>query len=332
MIYKIIVIIILLIFSAFFSASETAIFSLDSLKLRKMMRRSKLGKNVKYLLKNPIKLLATILIGNMMVNITASSIAGSMAIDIWGDKGVGISIGIMTFLLLLFGEVTPKRYAIERPIRMSLFSAKPLIYLSRLFLPFHWMLKVITGVVPVKKKEPTLNEEELKAVIDMGHRQGIVAGHERELIGAVLGFTDTIVKEVMIKKENIKAISCDLAQDEFIKLVKEFKHSKIPVYKNNLDNTMGIVYAKQLFLYPERPYGEIMKPVLSVPSNKKIKDVLQIFEDQNIKIAVVLDESGRTCGLVTMEDIIEEVFGEIYNEFEILTQVTQVTEPQKGTL
>lgn len=288
-----------------------------------MMRRSRQGKNVKFLLKNPIKLLATILIGNMLVNITASSIAGSLAIDIWGDKGVGISIGIMTFLLLLFGEVTPKRYAIERPIRVSLFSAKPLIFLSRLFMPFHWMLKFATGAVPMKKKEPTLNEEELKAVIDMGHRAGIVAGHERELIGAVLGFTDTLVREVMKKRENIKALSADLTQDEFIKSAKEIKHSKIPVYKNTMDNIMGIVYAKELFFHPEKHYNEIMKPVLSVPNNKKIKDVLRIFEDQNIKIAIVLDESGHTCGLVTMEDIIEEVFGEIYSEFEILTQVTQ---------
>lgn len=320
MIPKIVAIIILLVFSAFFSGSETALFGLDSLALRKIRRRGHSTKNINFLLRNPLRLLATILIGNMLVNVTASSIAADIAIDIFGDKGIGISIGIMTFLLLLFGEVSPKRYAIERSGKLALFSARPLIYLSRCFLPIH---KVLSRLIPVSKKEPTLTEEELRTIIDIGHREGIVAGHEKELIGAVLGFTDTIVKNIMVPRENIKAGSIDLMQEEFIKFAKEFKHSKIPVYKNSLDNIMGIIYAKELFLNPEKHFTEIMKPILSVPYNKKIKDILRVFERENIKIAIVLDENGLTCGLVTMEDIIEEVFGEIYDEFEILTQVKE---------
>lgn len=320
MLYKIIGIIILLIFSAFFSGSETALFSLDPIALRKLRQKGYRTKNIDFLLGNPIRLLVTILIGNMLVNVTASSIAGSIAISIFGDKGVGISIGVMTFLLLLFGEVSPKCYAIERPNKLALFSARLLVFLSRFFSPIYILL---SNFVPTLKKTPTLTEEELKALIDMGHRQGVVAGHEKELIGAVLGFTDTLVKDVMTKRKDIKACSIDLTQVEFINLVKEFRHSKVPVYKNSLDNIMGIVYAKELFLYPERPFTEIMKPVLSVPYNKKIKDVLGIFERENIKIAIVLDEFGLVCGLITMEDIIEEVFGEIYDEFEILKGITE---------
>lgn len=320
MIYKIIAIVILLVFSAFFSGSETALFSLDPLALRKIRRMGKGVKKINLLLQNPMRLLATILIGNMLVNVTASSIAASIAIDIFGDRGIGISIGVMTFLLLLFGEVSPKRYAIERSSRVALFSAKPLRYISRLFYPIHL---VFSRLLPIPKKEPTLTEEELKAIIDIGHREGIIAGHEKDLIGAMLGFTDTLVKDIMIRRENIKAGSIDLTQDEFINFAKGIKHSKIPVYKNSLDNIMGIVYAKELFLYPEKSFSEITKPVLSVPYNKKIKDILQIFERENLKIAIVLDEKGLTCGLVTMEDIIEEVFGEIYDEFEILTQAAK---------
>lgn len=321
MIYKIIAIAILLVFSAFFSGSETALFSLDALKLRKIRRKSKKTKDLTNLLKNPIKLLTTILIGNLIVNITASSIAASLAIGAWGDKGIGISIGIMTFLLLLFGEVTPKRYAIERAGRFSLFSAKILKYISILFFPIYWLLnKLINIFVPAVKTAPTVNVEELKTIIDIGHREGVIAGHEKDLIGAVLGFTDILIKNIMIKKENIKAVSIDALQSEFINYAKQVKHSKIPVYKNSLDNIMGIVYVKDLLVSPQKPFPEMLKPVLSVPERKKIKDVLRIFEDQNIKIAIVLDESGRTSGLVTMEDIIEEVFGEVYDEFEILTQ------------
>lgn len=319
MIFKLIAIVILFCFSAFFSGSETALFSLDPLALRKIRRRGKSTKNISSLLRNPLRSLTTILIGNMLVNITASSIAASIAIDILGDKGVGVSIGIMTFLLLLFGEVSPKRYAVERSGRFALFCARPLLYLSVFLHPIHIIL---SRFLPVPKKEPTLTEEELKAMIDIGHREGIVAGHEKELIGAVLGFTDTLVKDVMVSREKIKAASFDMTQDEFIRFAKEVKHSKIPVYKNSLDNIMGVVYTKELFLYPGRLFTEIMKPILSVPYNKKIKDVLQTFERENIRIAVILDEDGHTCGLVTLEDIIEEVFGEIYDEFEILTQAT----------
>lgn len=326
MIYKIIAIIILICFSAFFSGSETALFSLDPLALRKIRRKGKSTKGIIFLLRNPIRLLSTILIGNMLVNITASSLAGSIAIRILGDKGVGVSIGVMTFLLLLFGEVSPKRYAIEQSMKFSLFCSRPLIYISKLFFPIYLILhRFMKRFMPVPKREPTLSEEELKVIIDIGHREGIIAGHEKDLIGAVLGFTDTLVKDVMVPREDIKAGSVDLTQDGFLRLAKEFKHSKIPVYKNSLDNIMGIVYTKELFLNPERSFAEIMKPVLSVPQKKKIKDVLQIFESQNIKLAIVLDENGLTCGLVTMEDIIEEVFGEIYDEFEILTQAVTTT-------
>lgn len=322
MIIKIIFLIILLVLSAFFSGSETALFSLDPLKLRKMRRRSKNIKNINLLLQNPVRLLSTILIGNMLVNITASSIAASIAIDMLGNKGVGISIGIMTFLLLVFGEVTPKRYAIERVTSVSLFSAGILPYISKIFSPIHWVLQYgLNQFLPEAMKEPTVNEEELKMLIDIGHKEGIVAGHEKEMIGAVLGFTDTIVKQVMTKKEKIKAVSIDAQYEEFHNFAKQCKHSKIPVYKNSLDNIMGIVYSKELFLYSEKSFSEIMKPVLFVPETKKIKDVLRVFEEQKIKIAVVLDEHGKTTGLVTMEDILEEVFGEIYDEFEILTMV-----------
>lgn len=324
MAYKIAAIIILLVFSAFFSGSETALFSLDPLKLRKLKRRAKNVKDIKYLLQNPLRLLATILIGNTIVNITASAIAGSIAIDLWGDKGVGISIGVMTFLLLLFGEVSPKRYAIERPIFTSLLCAKPLTFITKMFLPIHWLVSFMTGMFPLQKKEPTLTEEELKAMIDRSHKEGVVAEHEKELIGAVLGFTDTIVGKVMVPRQNIKAVPIDIPQSDLTNFVKEVKHSKIPVYKNTLDNVMGILYTKELFLYPEKPFGELVKPVLYVESGKKIKDVLRMFEEQNIKIAIVLNEKGITCGLVAIEDILEEVFGEIYDEFEILAQVSGV--------
>lgn len=318
MIYKIIAILVLLLFSAFFSGSETAFFSLNSLVLNKIRHKKKDISKIKYLLHDPVKLLATILIGNMLVNVAASSIAASLAIDIYGDKGIGVSIGVMTFLLLLFGEVSPKRYAIAKPIKYSLMSAGILVYVSKVFYPFQLLLnKFINKILLFEEREPTLSEEELKTVIDIGHREGVVGGEEKKMIGAVLRFSDKIVKNVITKRENVKAASIDLSHEEFIKFAKEIKHSKIPIYKNSMDNIVGIVYTKELFLYSNKSYKDIIKPVLFMYDQRKIKDILEVFENQNIKIAIVFDEKGVVSGLVTMEDIIEEVFGEIYDEFEI---------------
>ena len=317
MILQLAAIILLIALSAFFSASETGLFSLKPLTLRKMTQQGKDIKKIKYLLHNPFRLLATILIGNMVVNVAASSIGASAAIAIWGGKGVAISIVVMTFVLLLFGEISPKRYAIEKPTEVSSFSAAALVLMEKVFFPIRRVMVFFTKILMrFKKKEPTVSEEELKTIIDIGHREGIVAGEEKEMIRAVLTFTDRVVGEVMTRRENIKGASIDLPQQEFVGLAKQIKHSKIPIFKNSPDNIMGIVYSKELFLYPERPFTEMIRSVLFVHDQRRIKDVLEIFENQNIKIAIVFGEKGVVCGLVTMEDIIEEVFGEIYDEYE----------------
>lgn len=331
MIYKIIIIFILLLFSAFFSGSETALFSLNSLTLRKMEALGKSTKGIRSLLQNPVRLLSAVLIGNILVNITASALVASISIDIWGEEGIGIAIGIMTFLLLLFGEVTPKTFAIEKAPQFSLFIVKPLIYFSKLIFPIYWCLhKIAESLVPMPMDgEPTLSEEELKAMIDLGEKEGVVAPKEREMVKAVLEFTDTTVKEVMTPRVDIRSVSIDLPHQEVIKLAKEYRHSKIPVYKKSIDTIMGVIYSKELFLHPERPFTEIIKPVLFVPDTKKIDEILQVFEQQKLKIAIVVGEYGGTDGLVTMEDILEEIFGEIYDEFETPEELIKKLEDGK---
>ena len=329
MILQFAAIVILIILSAFFSGSETALFSLKPLTLRKMTQQGDDIRKIKYLLRNPFRLLATILIGNMLVNVAASSMGASVAIALWGGKGIAVSIIVMTFVLLLFGEVSPKRYAIEKPARVSLFSAGILVFLEKIFFPIRRVLGVFTGrLLRLKKKEPTVSEEELKTIIDIGHREGVVAGQEREMIGALLKFTDRVVRDVMTKKGDIQGASIDITQQEFVNLAKKIKHSKIPIFKNSPDNIMGIVYAKELFLYPEKPFTEMIKPVLFMHDQRRIKNVLEVFENQHIKIAIVFGQKGVVRGLVTMEDIIEEVFGEIYDEYELPGEEKQEPERQ----
>lgn len=318
---KIGLVILLLFFSAFFSGSETAIFSLNTIKLRKMERRRKDVEAVSRLLKEPSRLLITLLIGNTLVNVAISVVATSLSLELFGSQGLGLAIGVVTFLLLVFGEVTPKTFAIEKGENLSLLVGKPLKYFSQLVFPLRNILCLIAdNLIRLtkisSKREPTLTEEELKTIIDVGHREGVVKKGEREMIRSVLEFTDTEAKDIMTPRVDIKAASLDMSQEEFLEFARKTKHSKIPVYENSIDKIVGVIYAKEIFLNLERNFVESIRPVIFIPATKKIDDLLKILDQQKTKIAIVVDEYGGTDGLVTLEDILEEIFGEIYDEFE----------------
>lgn len=312
----------LLFFSAFFSSSETALFSLNTIKLRKMERRGKDTRIISELLKEPSHLLATLLIGNTLVNIVISVLATSLSLELFGSKGLGLSIGVVTFLLLIFGEVAPKTFAIEKGESLSLIVAKPLKRFTGLILPLRNALQLIADSLIrltriSSEKEPTLTEEELKTVIDVGHREGVVKKGEREMIRSALEFTDTEAKDIVTPRVDIKAASLDMTQQEFLEFACKIKHSRIPVYEGSIDKVVGVIYAKEIFLNPQRNFVESIRPVAFIPGSKKIDDLLKVFDEQKTKIAIVVDEYGGTDGLVTLEDILEEIFGEIYDEFEI---------------
>lgn len=311
----------LLFFSAFFSGSETALFSLNPIKLRKMERRHKDVRTISNLLKEPSHLLITILIGNTLVNVILSVVATSLSLELFGSKGLVLAIGAVTFLLLVFGEVTPKTFAIEKGETFSLIVAGPLKYFSRLVFPLRNVLYLIANSAirltkTGSKNEPTLTEEELKTIIDVGHREGVVKKEEREMIRSVLEFTDTEAKDIMTPRVDIKAASLDMKQEEFLEFAREIKHSKIPVYEKSIDKIVGVVNAKEVFLNLERNFVEAIRPVIFIPGTKKIDDLLKTLDQKKTKIAIIVDEHGGTDGLLTLEDILEEIFGEIYDEFE----------------
>ncbi len=318
---KIGLMLLLLLLSAFFSSSETALFSLNTIKLRKMERRGKDTRIISQLLEEPSRLLTTILIGNTVVNIVISVVATSLSLELFGSKGLGLAIGVVTFLLLIFGEVAPKTFAIEKGESLSLIVAKPLKYFSQLIFPLRNILRLIADSLIrltriSSKKEPTLTEEELKTIIDVGHREGVVKKGEREMIRSVLEFTDTEAKDIVTPRVDIKAASLDMTQQQFLEFARKIKHSKIPVYESSIDKVVGVIYAKEIFLNPQRNFVESIRPVAFIPGTKKIDDLLKAFDEQKTKIAIVVDEYGGTDGLVTSEDILEEIFGEIYDEFE----------------
>lgn len=328
---KFILLFIFLGFSAFFSASETSLFSLDAIKIRRL---SQVGKNSSYIIKifeNPIYYLTTILAGNTLVNIAASALITYILIDLLGSKGLSVSIGVTTFFLLIFGEVTPKTLAIHNNEKLAYILARPLYMFSRLISPLLSLAtKTCNAAIAMLhielKNEPTLTEEEFKTIMEVGHRHGVVGKSEKEMVLSILELTATRAQEVMIPRMDIKAVSLNWDLDKIKRFVRQARHSKIPVYKDSYDNIIGMVSTKDLFLEKSLGLSDMVKPVLFIPPTKKIDELIQDFYRQKTKMAIVIDEYGGTSGLVTLEDVLEEVFGEIYDEFEVGEKLIELCE------
>jgi len=329
LILKFILLVIFLGLSAFFSASETALFSLDSIKLKRLSQAGKNTSLIIKLLENPMECLTVILAGNTLVNIAIAAIVTSLFIDFWGGAGVGISIGVTTFILLAFGEVTPKTIAIHNNERVAYLFSRPLYIFSKIITPFLFLAtKICDSLIPLfrlnLKKEPLLTEEEFKTVMEVGHRHGVVGKSEKEMVVSILELTTTTAQEVMTPRTDIKAISSNWDQQKVLDFAKKVQRSKLPVFKDSFDNILGIVYTKDLFLETSKSFTEFIKPVMFMPATKRIDDLIKDFYHQEAKVAIVVDEYGGTSGLVTMEDILEEIFGEIHNEFEVKERYIEI--------
>lgn len=313
--------------SAFFSGSETALFSLSMAKVRRLVKEDARGaRTLKKILEEPAKMLSTILICNNFVNIAASAIATSLAIGYSGKYGVGIATGAMTLLILTFGEITPKRIAIRHAERVSLFVARPISLLTYVMQPvvmvFNTVVNPMLRITGGEGKEnPLVTEEEIKALVEVGEEEGIFEEDEREMIHRVFELGDTIVKELLTARPDMVCLEVNQDIYESLDLITKCGYSRIPVYEKKIDNIVGIVYAKDLLKYfgqKERlSIKEIMRPPYFVPETKRVDDLLKEFQKGKIHIALVVDEYGVISGLITIEDIIEEIFGSIFDEYDV---------------
>ncbi|OFW54591.1 MAG: hemolysin [Actinobacteria bacterium RBG_13_35_12] len=333
LIFEVIVLLSFIILSAFFSASETALFSLNKLQLKKIQKEEENNWRIKSIIKlldDPQRTLISILIGNMFVNITASSLATYLAIKLIGNIGIGIASGIMIFTILVFGEIVPKSLAVVNAENISKRVAKPIEIISIGLFP---LIKVFKALIIVlyyffgkkstrEKKEIT--EEDLITLIDAGKDEGVIEEEENEMIRNIFEFGDTMVKEVMIPRVDMACISSDTKLGSILKMINKMGHSRIPVYEDTIDNIVGILYAKDLLGVYQKWYTsrekfdlkEIIREAYFVPENKKIDELLDIFQKDRIQIAIAIDEYGGTAGLITMEDVVEEVVGEIIDEYD----------------
>ena len=315
--------------SAFFSSSETALFKLSKHRVQQLIEQEKKNaSSVKKLKDNPNKMLITILIGNNLVNIAASSIATKLAIDLFGNVGVGIATGIMTFLILLFGEITPKSYAVENSVKHSLTVAKPIIILSKILYPVIKILNFLSKIVykisgaNLAQTKPYITEDEIKSMVKIGEKEGVVEKDEKEMIQSIFKFSDTIVKEEMVPRVDMISLPIDSEIDKALKVAEESGYSRIPVYKNKMDNIKGILYTKDLLMALRQndeksiDLKDLIRSPIFVPETKKIDELLKVLQRERTHMAIVIDEFGGVEGLITLEDVLEEIVGEIFDEYD----------------
>ena len=325
-ILEIVVLFVLLLLSAFFSGAETALTGIERVKVRSLQERGVKGADsVQKLLDEPEVMLTTVLIGSNTANIAASALATSIAIEYFGDLGVGIAIGVMTFLILIFSEFIPKTFAVRHVERFSIAASKPLRIFIFVFRPVAKVLSVMTNAFGKllgleMQHRRLLSEEEVKTFLDIGEEDGAIEEDEKEMINGVLKLDYITVENVMISKEDMVCLEAHQSVDSAVELIKKYGYSRIPVFEGTEDNIVGILYAKDLLISANDStisLKKLMKPAHFVPETARVDDLLNKFREGKFHIAIVVDEEGRTKGLVSLEDLLEEIVGSIYDEYDV---------------
>ena len=323
---QLIVIIVGIILSAFFSSSETALTSVNIFKIRQMEKNGvEKAPLVRKLVDNIGSVLTTILIGNNIVNIVTTTIATIFFTEVMGPKGAVISPIILTIVVLIFGEVTPKNIAAANSEKLALNVARPIKLLDFIFKPVNFILGKITGAITKvfvgeEEESSLVTEEDLKTIVDVSEEQGVINNEESEMINNVFEFGNSYVSDIMTARTNMEAISIESDQEELNEMLKETNHSRIPVYGKNIDNILGILHMKDIVSAiadgKELNLEEIIRPAHYVYDNMHIFDLFTNMRSENVSLAIVIDEYGGTSGLVTIEDIVEELVGEIDDEYD----------------
>jgi CBS domain containing-hemolysin-like protein len=296
-------------------------------------------KLILFLLEDTKRLIITILLGNITVNVAIASILEGIASEIFKSNAISLAIFISTILLLFFGEITPKNYAINNAISLSK-KVAPFLYI------FYKLFSIIINIIvkftdyffkligkSEENKEFFIEQNELKEMVNVYNKHGVINKEETEMINSIFEFGETLAKEIMIPRIDIECIDINLSFDEVMEFVDGSSFSKIPVYKKSKDNIVGILYIKELLKYKikdEKPQiKDILHTPFNVPETKKIKEILNEFRRRKVHIAVLVDEYGGTAGIITLEDILEEIVGEIYDEYDKVE--TNIIEINKNT-
>jgi putative hemolysin len=315
---QIAILIILLFLSGFFSSAETALFSISQTKARHLAKSSSRSATlISDMKKDPHRLLTTILIGNNVVNVGAAALATSLAIGLFPGYAVGIATGVMTFLILVFGEVFPKSIAARNNILIARITIYPIYWLSILFYPVLIFLNFIPYVTGKIKKSPRVTEEELMTIVEAVEEEGQIKEEEKDLIHNIFEFDDTNASEIMTPRGDMFVV--DAGEPLDLRAILASGYTRIPVIEGDIDHIIGIINLKDLYyssVTSEKPMDvrKIMRTPYFVPEHKKLDKLLQQFKKRRNHMAVVVDEHGGVSGLITLEDALEEIVGDISDE------------------
>ena len=331
---KLLILFILLLFSAFFSSAETCLTTVNKMRLKSMADEgNKKAALVLKLISNQTKMLSSILIGNNIVNLSASSLATTFAINLAKKSGfsnatsliTGAATGIITILVIIFGEILPKSIATMNADKMSLIYSKPIYTLTVILGPFAYIFdkfsKLLLKIFHIDiTKQPAITENELRTIVDVSHKEGVIESEERQMITNVVDFGDSLAKDVMVPKMDVEFVELSLTYDELIESYSKEKFTRMPVYDDSRDNVVGIINLKDIFFYQgekkDFKISDVMREAYFTYEYKKISELFFEMKEASIPMAIVLDEYGSTSGILTIEDLIEEIVGEIRDEYD----------------
>lgn len=340
--FQSVAIVICLLLSGFFSASETALTSLSEMKVRLMIEEDPRAEILELWIYHPNKVLNTILIGNNVVNVLSAVLAADIAQKLFGSIQITAVTAIMTMLVLIFGEITPKTYAKHNAETSAIILIRFLKIFYIILLPLTYVMnKVVVAMIKSSggniDKKPQITEEELEFIINVGEQEGVLENGQKEMLQNIFEIRDMSIKEIMVPRRDIVAISINDSFDSIMDKVFENEFSRLPVYEETIDRIIGILSVKDLLQFTKKNKDDfnlvsLLREPSFIPGTKKIDTMLREFQRARSHMAVVLDEYGGVAGLLTMEDILEEIVGDIYDEYDADETIeTEVEETEQGT-
>lgn len=323
---QLVALVVLLMLSAFFSSAETSLISVNQIRMRSLAESGNVrAKRVLAITSNQAKMLSAVLIGNNIVNISASSLATIIAQKIWGNAAVSIATGILTVLVLIFGEISPKTLATANADKLAMLFSGPIRILMIVLTPFiiiiNFLAKGVLRLLGYKedKNKTSFTEDELRTIVEVSHEEGVLENDEREMINNVFDFGESQAKDVMIPRIDMTCISIDSTFDEIVEVFRKDKYTRLPVYETSVDNVIGIINVKDLLLCEDKKNFSVQN-ILRKPyytyEYKKISELMEELKKTSNNFTIIVDEYGSTVGMITLEDLLEEIVGEIRDEYD----------------
>lgn len=323
---QLLILILLIGLSAFFSSAETALTTVNKIRIRNLAEAGdKSAVTLTKVLEDQGKMLSAILVGNNVVNLTASSMSTTLAMNIWSNKAVGIATGVLTLVILVFGEISPKTISTLYSEKISLKYAKIIYMFMTVMTPVIYAVNVLSSGflrlvhVDPNRKQEAITEEELRTIVEVSHEEGVIESEEKKIINNVFDFGDSVAKDIMVPRIDMAMVEVGATYDELIDIFREEKYTRMPVYEETTDNVIGIINMKDVLLIDrneEFHVRDLLREPLYTYEYKNTAELMVEMRQTSNNMIIVLDEYGATAGMITLEDLLEEIVGEIRDEYD----------------